>query len=892
MTQPLASKLPKALQRKAGAARRSLWIERILRAYWPLWVIACIAGAVWFLGIFESAPGMWPTIVAAVLGVCALISLIVGSMRLRAPTRGEVLRSLDEGLVNRAASMLDEDIAVGDTDDDARRMWQAHRERLMRDVEGAKVPAPNTRLSAFDGWGLRYIALFGLIIAAAYSRIGGGDRVAALLNPAPAVVEAAALTPALEAWVAPPPYTGVAPVYMTEKSGDALAVPTGSVVTLRASGVSAIPTITGVETPFVEDAVGVFGATLTITEDTDLAVLYAEDSLGDWSLAVIPDNPPQIGVSTPPAATATRALGFSFTAEDDYGVVAARAKIVADRSGMETPPDRIEEPIEMELTPPAALADEVIEQSVEQDFAEHPWVGSPVIMTLFAEDAAGHVTESDPVKFILPGRVFTEPMARALIEQRRDLAWDYRVAWDALDMIEAFTDYPDDYFTDPTAFLATSTAKKRLTYAVNEDRFIEERTDILELLWSAALRLEEGDLDNALEQLRAAQRRLKDALERGASDEELEQLMAELRDKMNEYLDEMARQAMRDQQNGQQPQQGQQQQNQQAMTREDLEKLLDQMEQMAKDGSREEAEQMLSALSEMLENLQMSQGQQGEGQGGQQEQALQDMMRRQQELADETFQDLQNGENGQQQQGQNGQQGQEGQQGQQGQAGQQGQGQQGQGQGQQGQGQGGRQGQQGQGRDPGQGQGQGQGERLGQGQGGQGREGGQSGRGGQGTLRGRQEGLRGELDGMLGGMDAPGARDALGDAEREMGNARDSIGNGDLNEAIDRQARALDRLREGAQALAEEAARNAQEGEGNPNGRQDGAETGANSEQFDPFGRLSRTVGPDDGDGVEVPGERARNRALEIQREIRRRQSERNRSEQERKYLDRLQKRF
>jgi hypothetical protein len=145
---------------------------------------------------------------------------------------------------------------------------------------------------------------------------------------------------------------------------------------------------------------------------------------------------------------------------------------------------------------------------------------------------------------------------------------------------------------------------------------------------------------------------------------------------------------------------------------------------------------------------------------------------------------------------------------------------------------------------------------------------------------------------MLGGMDAPGARDALGDAEREMGNARDSIGNGDLNEAIDRQARALDRLREGAQALAEEAARNAQEGEGSPNGRQSGAETGSNAEQFDPFGRLSRSVGPDDGLGVEVPGERARNRALEIQREIRRRQSERNRSEQERKYLDRLQKRF
>ena len=879
MTTPMAPRLPKALLTKARAAKRSLWIGRLLRAFWPLWVVACIAAALWFLGVFTSAPGHWPVIIAGILGALGLAALIRGVVQLKAPSRGEVLRSLDEGLNDRAASMLDEDIAVGHENSDTRRMWEAHRERLMREVEDARVPAPDTRLSAFDTWGLRFIAALLLVVSIAYSRIGGADRVASLLSPTPAVAEIAPLTPALEAWVAPPPYTGVAPIYMTEKAGEALAIPTGSVVTIRASGVLEAPSANGLGDGFIEDAGGVFGLTATITEDTELNVTYGEDSLGEWAMTVIPDTAPEIGVTTPPAPTATRGLGFAFTAEDDYGVVSARAVIVADRSGMTDAPDEIDEPIEMPLTPPSALADEVIEQTVEQDFAEHPWVGSPVTMTLFAEDAAGHVTESDPVSFILPGRIFTEPMAKALVEQRRDLAWDYRVAWDALDMIEAFTDYPDDYFNDSTAFLATSTAKKRLTYAVNEDRFLEERTDVLDLLWQAALRLEEGDLDNALEQLRAAQRRLQDALERGASDEELEQLMAELRNKMNEYLDEMARQAMRDQQNGQQPQQGQQSQNQQSMTREDLEKLLDQLEQTAKDGSRDQAEQMLSALSQMLENLQMSQGQ-GEGQSSQQEQALQDMMRRQQELADETFQDLQNGQNGSQDQrpGQQGQNGRQGQQGQQGQNGQQGQGQNGQGQ-QQGQGQEGQ---------PGQGQGQ----QFGQGQGGRGREGGQSGRGGEGTLRGRQEGLRGELDGMLGDLDAPGARDALGDAEREMGEARDSIGDGDLNSAIDRQARALDRLREGAQALAEDAARNGEQGEGNPNGRQNGTEAGANSEQFDPFGRLSRSAGPDDGLGVEVPGERARNRALEIQREIRRRQSERDRSESERDYLDRLQKRF
>jgi len=185
MTTPTAPRLPKSLEAKVRAARRSLWAERLLRAFWPLWVVACIAGALWFLGVFDSAPGQWPLIIAAVLGLLAVLSLVFGIKHLRAPARDEALRSLDAGLSNRAASMLDENIAVGQEDSDARRMWEAHRERLARDAEKAQVPAPNTRLSAFDTWGLRYVALLLLVVSVAYSRIGGADRVAALLSPAP-----------------------------------------------------------------------------------------------------------------------------------------------------------------------------------------------------------------------------------------------------------------------------------------------------------------------------------------------------------------------------------------------------------------------------------------------------------------------------------------------------------------------------------------------------------------------------------------------------------------------------------------------------------------------------------------------------------------------------------
>ncbi len=879
--------LTPALTRKVSSARRSLWVERFIRGFWPLWCLALLVAALFVLDVFAALPGYWGSLLIGMLVVAALGAVGYGLRSLRRPTRAEAMRRLDDSIGSRAVTMLDEEITVGRGDGDAERLWRAHRARVAAQAEAARSPDADLRLAPFDPWNLRFASVAVLLAAMGFAQVGGADRIAALLDPAPASAEAATLAPALEAWAAPPPYTGAAPIYLTEKSGEEITVPTGSILTLRASGIADRPGLSGLgEAGFVEEAAGIYGFSHTLTEGADVAVLFGEVPQADWAFSVTPDLPPGAEIAEAPAPTAERALAFSYLAKDDYGVVSARTAIIADRSGMESAPEEIDPPIDLTLNVFTGYADAPEAVGFEEDFTEHPLAGSPVQMVITVEDAAGQTGETEVIRYTLPARIFTEPMAKALIEQRRALAWDIRDAWDVLDLLEAVTDYPDDYFTDSKAQLATSSAIRRLTYALEQDRVVDERADILDLLWQAALRLEEGDLSDELEQLRAAQRRLQDALERGASDEEIERLMDELRQAMRDYLDEMVRQAQRDEQNGQQPQDGQQQQ-QQSLSREDLERMLEEMEQAAKDGAREQAEQMLSMLGQMLENLQMGQSQSGQGgEQQQQEQALQDMMRRQQDLADETFRQLQEGMDGQQQNrsgdSQNGQQ-QPGQQGQQGQ-GQQPQGQQGQGQ----QGQGNQRGQGQRGRDGENSRGRGQGEQFGeQGQGGNQRS-------GQRGLSGDQEGLRDELGNLIPNVPGEGdARDALGQAEREMESARDRLSEGDLNSALDDQARALDRLREGAQALSEQSRREAQEnGQGQENGRGSRADTGSNPDELDPFGRVGRTFGPDDGKGVEVPGERARNRAQEIQREIRRRQGERARPEDERDYLDRLQDRF
>jgi hypothetical protein len=47
-------------------------------------------------------------------------------------------------------------------------------------------------------------------------------------------------------------------------------------------------------------------------------------------------------------------------------------------------------------------------------------------MTLTAREEGGNEGKSEPFAFRLPERLFTKPLARALVEQRRNLAVDAR----------------------------------------------------------------------------------------------------------------------------------------------------------------------------------------------------------------------------------------------------------------------------------------------------------------------------------------------------------------------------------------------------------------------------------------------------------------------------------
>jgi uncharacterized protein (TIGR02302 family) len=883
---------------RARTQARSLIAERLARAFWPLWtVLAAFLGAA-LSGAFELAPRPVHYALLAGVAAAALAALVWGARAYRRPTEAEAFAALDGDAADRPVAALSDAQALGAGDPATRAIWDLHQRRMAARALAAMPRPADLRLASRDPFALRLGALILLVMGALAATLDGGDRLSAALNPG-AGVSAGVPAPSIEAWATPPAYTGAEMIYLTERLGEAVALPAGSRLSFRVYNAPEAPSVVqsvgaeiGEPPAFAPMGDGAHDLQFEAVRSGALSIADGAETLGAWTFDVAGDGAPVIAFTSEITASEIHAMQFEFRATDDFGIAAAWAVVALDPSalpGLGGPPPPGLEPIEIELPLPFTGAATQVEDALMQDLTEHPWAGLSVLVTLNVEDATGRTGVSETKRAVIPGRPFADPMARAVVEERRAMASSMAEARPALTRLRAVTAYPEDWFGERTRpYLVVRTAMRRLAYALDDGREGEEIGSVMELLWRAALLIEEGDLATAAERLRRAQERLSDAIKEGATPEELARLTDELRQAMNDYMREMARQALENLDQLQQQQSGQQsqQQQQQQMQMQDLQDMLDEIQRLAEAGERDAAQAMLQALQEMLENMQMQaqQGQGGEqGEGEQAVDQLQEMLRSQQDLADRSFEEMQR------QQGQ-GQQGQPGQQGEQGQQGQQGQGQQG--QGQQGQGQQGQQGRQGQGQ-----AGQGQ---PGQGQGGRDPQPGdpQQGGEGQGTARDldrmarEQEALRQMLDDLraqLPGGLSPEAEQALRDADEAMGSARDNLEEDAPGQALDDQVRAMENLREGGRQLGEAMRQQARQGQGDQAGRGD---PNARDRGRDPLGRATARDGAMQGADTRVPTADELKRARELLDEIRRRSGERTRPELELDYLRRLLERF
>ncbi|RUU52535.1 TIGR02302 family protein, partial [Mesorhizobium sp. M2C.T.Ca.TU.002.02.1.1] len=474
-----------------------------------------------------------------------------------------------------------------------------------------------------------------------------------------------------------------------------------------------------------------------------------------------------------------------------------------------------------------------------KDLTEHVWAGGNIKLTLSVTDDAGHTATSDTRTLVMPERPFANPLARAVIEQRRLLALDTNAKPRVLDLMDAITLRPEDTFDNMSNYLAIMSARSRLKLSESDDQL----RNVVSYLWEIALGIEEGNLSAAERRLRQAQQALQDAIKNGASDQEIEKAMKELREAMNQFLQEFAQRAQ------QNPNAPQMQQNGRELRQSDIDRMMDQIENLAKSGDRDKAQQLLSELQDMMNNLQAGRQQPGGEQDSelrQQMDKLGDIMRRQQEMMNDTFRldQMQRGsrDNGEQQFGEDGEQQQQGQDEQRPGPGQD--------------------------RDP-----------LGRPK--------MSPKDLADALKQLQEGqgqLQSELDQLKKGLEGMGMEpnEGFGEAGKSMGDAEQSLGQGDGDQAVGHQGRALEALRRGAKDMMKQMqAMQGDQGGGEQGGREQNADR-------DPLGRPRATNGPDDGTSVKVPDEIDVQRARQILDAIRKRLGNALSPDIERSYLERL----
>jgi uncharacterized protein (TIGR02302 family) len=833
---------------------------------------------------------IWGFAVFAVIGLVG--SAIWGVMRFRWPTKAEATDRVDAAMPGRPIAALADNQAIGATDPDSIAVWRAHLGRMAERTRAARAVEPDLRASSRDPYGLRYMALILFVTALLFGSILRVGTVAEVTGTGDQVL---ATGPVWEGWIEPPAYTGRPSLYLADIPPGPLTVPSGSRVTLRLYGdvgsLSVAETVSGRigELPPSTDQQQSFD----VNRDGTLSI--EGEGGATWDVRLIPDLPPTVELTGPVSADAMGEMAQAFKAADDFGVLSGTATINLDLPsvdrifGLARDPDP-REPIVVDLPMPLTGDRAAFEERLIENFSEHPFANLPVTITLSVTDAAGQTTTSAPEQMILPGRRFFQPMARAVIEQRRSLLWSLDNARDMVQLLRAVSYKPEDIFTDQTTYLRLSFIIRQLDGLLDAGNGISaaEQDEITQALWDLAIQLEDGTLADARERLRRAQERLSEAMRNGASDEEIAELMQELREATNDYLNMLAQNAEPGENQTDEPQTAEEQGNQ--VTQDQIQALMDRIQELMEEGRMAEAAELMDQLNELMENLQVTQGD-GTGNGprtpGQQSmEDLQDTLRDQQDLSDEAFRDLQNEFNNREpgDQLQPGEQpGQEpgeqpgrepGQQGQQGQDGQQ-----------EGQGQG-------QGGDPQDGQ---------QGGNGQGTEraddGGSGGQDPAETLADRQQALRGELErqrGNLPGMtgeEAEAARRALERAEGAMDGAEDALRDGRMAEAIDRQAEAMDALREGLRSLGEALAQSDNEpGQGETDGAQ--AEGRVEPARRDPLGRQLGNTGQFGSEENMLQGEDIYRRAEELLDEIRKRAAEQERPTPELDYLKRLLERF
>nr|WP_298798104.1 DUF4175 family protein [uncultured Acetobacter sp.] len=548
-----------ALAARLGTARQHaafvLRTEQLWPALQPTLALLGIYGVAGLLRLPQHLPdGLRLVVVAGWLSLCGW-RLHNDLSRLKAPTADAIDRQIERasGLRNRPLATLT-DHPAGARKGLPQPLWQAHQQRVLASLGALRAGWPHLLpKSPARRWaGVALLAaLTGTGVMAGSSAPG---RILAAFIPGrddPDVPMAH-----VEAWITPPAYAPEAPVFLNPNAPPP-SVPEGARLTVIVTGLSSHPVLRSAGGLIMQDETRQtldhqsWKVEVTLRHSGLIRVAGRGRTLAHWPVTVLPDAAPTAAWGPNPGAGKTDwRTRLPYEAAHAYGLASVSAQLHLVHPGR-GPARTLTVPLPLSGHPKSTKGIST------PDLSEDPWAGEDVTGSVVATSVSGHEGQSKPATFRLGARVFHSPVARAVLDLRKRYALGRESRSETATDLAALGETPGPV-NDNTGMFLTLTS----LVAMLDNREVDAdtaRTSTTNLLWDLALDIEDrrmGDTASAQASIdvRAAQaavaQQLRHMREEGQQSqqarEELEARLKTLKDAIARKMQALAAQAMRE----------------------------------------------------------------------------------------------------------------------------------------------------------------------------------------------------------------------------------------------------------------------------------------------------------------------------------------------------------
>lgn len=335
----------------------------------------------------------------------------------------------------------------------------------------------------------------------------------------------------LRAWVTPPSYTGKLIEQLDPDRLSSVDIVAGSIIRVQVdSKQDPIFSFNGgrFQAPKDEDFLTFTVPQTSVPRRTDLVAYNLWRRLCHWSLRLVPDKKPTISTKEKAFITTRKTVRFAYKAQDDFGVrhIYVRVKPLVDsQEGT---------PIDVLLSSPS-LKD--VQDVSYAELSSLPWAGQDVGVQVFAVDGAGNKGYAKKEIIKLPERYFRNLFARALIEGREKLLRDpsQSVRHETANVMAGIARQQSELQEDMVSVLALRSGAVRLI--IDKDKKLVEK--ITSLLWSVAVRLEEGEVGLRREKLARIYMEMQEALHLAPESTRVKNLLGALNKAGDQYFKEI-----------------------------------------------------------------------------------------------------------------------------------------------------------------------------------------------------------------------------------------------------------------------------------------------------------------------------------------------------------------